>query len=460
MKKIIFALVVLLSVQFANAQVKPAATAKKAVESAQAASQDPKKAAKVATWLKLAKSYVDAYNSPKGNAMNMLGMGVGQQEVALQLAGEKPTATENIVLGGEPCIKEVYATRDYVYNSKGQFVTIIVTKPVVEDALAGALEAYKKAYEVDVKKSKVKDITEGIASISSSYLDEGMTAYMLGDNATASKYFGLAAEASLVEPYNQLNAEALYNAGYTALASGNVEQAKYYYEKCLEHNYYYENGEVFAKLGEIYTNLEQPEKACEILEQGFMKYPQSQSILIGLINYYLQSKQDTGRLFELISAAKANEPNNASLYYVEGNIYNELRQAVDANEDGAEAKKQDLLEKAVAAYDECVKINPEYEFGYIGKGVMFYNLAIEIQEVAANEMDNAKYEALVVKMEDALLNSLKPFESAYNMSKDDSLKLNIAEYLKNIYYRFYSKGAEYEEGYNKYNQIVKSGQVK
>ena len=107
-----------------------------------------------------------------------------------------------------------------------------------------------------------------------------------------------------------------------------------------------------------------------------------------------------------------------------------------------------------------MKINPEYEFGYIGKGVMYYNVAIEIQDAAANEMDNAKYEALVAKMEEALLNSLKPFESAFNMSKDDSLKLNIAEYLKNIYYRFYSKGAEYEEGYNKYNQIVKSGQVK
>ena len=56
MKKIILALVVLLSVQFANAQVKPAAAAKKAVESAEAASQDPKKAPKVATWLKLAKA--------------------------------------------------------------------------------------------------------------------------------------------------------------------------------------------------------------------------------------------------------------------------------------------------------------------------------------------------------------------------------------------------------------------
>ena len=62
MKKIIIALAVLLSVQFANAQVKPAATAKKAVESAELASQDPKKAPKVATWLNLAKAYMGAYS--------------------------------------------------------------------------------------------------------------------------------------------------------------------------------------------------------------------------------------------------------------------------------------------------------------------------------------------------------------------------------------------------------------
>ena len=338
-------------------------------------------------------------------------------------------------------------------------MTIIVTKPVVENALAGALEAYKEAYKVDVKQSKVKDIAEGIAAISNSYLEDGMTAYMLGDNATASKYFGLAAEASLVEPYSNLNTEALYNAGYTALAAGDVNQAKYYYEMCLAHNYYYENGEVFSKLGEIYTNLEQPEKACEILEQGFMKYPQSQSILIGLINYYLQSKKDTGRLFELIAAAKANEPNNASLYYVEGNIYNELRQAVAADEEGAEAKKKEYFDSAIKAYEECVKVNPEFEFGYIGKGIQYYNYAVELQDKASNEFNQAKYEALLAQMEEALLNALAPFEQAYNVSKDNSLKVNVAEYLKNINYRFYSKGAEYEAAYNKYNEIVKSGQA-
>ena len=460
MKKIIFALVVLLSVQFANAQVKPAATAKKAVESAQIASQDPKKAAKVATWLKLAKAYMDAYNSPKGNAMNLLGMGVTQQEVNLTLAGEKPVTVEQAVVGGEPCTKEVYETRDYIYNKNGHFICINVTKPLYEDALGEALKAYVKAYEVDVNKSKEKDIIEGIAQITNDYYEEGMTAYMFGDNALACKYFGKSAEASLTAPYNTVKTDALYNAGFTALAGKDVELAKQYFEKCVANNFFYENGEVFAKLGEIYSALEQPEKTREVLEQGFIKFPQSQSILIGLINYYLQSKQDTGRLFELISAAKANEPNNASLYYVEGNIYNELRQAVKADEEGADAKKEELLAKAVEAYDACVKINPNYEFGYIGKGVMFYNVAIDIQNAAANEMDNAKYEALVVKMENALLGALEPFEKAYNMSKDDSLRVNIAEYLKNIYYRFYSKGADYEAGYNKYNEVVKTGQPK
>ena len=43
------------------------------------------------------------------------------------------------------------------------------------------------------------------------------------------------------------------------------------------------------------------------------------------------------------------------------------------------------------------------------------------------------------------------------MSKDDALKVNIAEYLKNIYYRFSSDGPEYEAGYKKYNEVVKSG---
>ena len=60
MKRILLALAVFASLQVANAQVKSAADAKKAVESAQAAANNEKKALKPATWFKLGDEYVKA----------------------------------------------------------------------------------------------------------------------------------------------------------------------------------------------------------------------------------------------------------------------------------------------------------------------------------------------------------------------------------------------------------------
>ena len=439
MKRILIALAVLLSVQVADAQTKSPEAAKKAVESAEAASKDAKKAAKVATWTKLASAYMDAYNAPAGNAW----LGASKQELQLLMGNDKPVSTENVTVGTDQLIKEVYSNKEFYFSPSGQLVIINVTKPVVENALAGALEAYKKAYEVDVKKSKVKDITEGLAAIAQKYLDEGMNSYTFGNLAEASDLFEKAAEASATAPLSKVDTTALYNAGYTAWAAKNYERAKGLFEKCLEVGYYYEGGEVYAKLGDVYTNLGDAKKGAETLEQGFVKFPQSQSILIGLINYYISSGENADRLFTLINEAKKNEPNNASLYYVEGNIYKELKD----------------YENAVKSYMQCADINPEYEFGYIGAGILYYELAVELQEKAQNEFDDKKYNALLEEFEQTLKNAIDPFEKAYTVSKDSGLKVNIAEYLKNIYYRFSSVSPEYEAAYKKYDEVVKTGQA-
>ena len=447
MKKIFIALALMLALQVADAQVKTPEAAKKALDAAANASQDAKKATKVATWLKLATSYMDAYNAPAGAAW----LGASKQELQLIMANEKPLSVETVSLAGDVFNKEVYANKDLYFTQAGQLIMIDVTKPVVEGALEGARAAYAKAYEVDLKKSKLKDIVAGLENVSKKYYDEGMNAYTLGDYAKASSLFGQAAEAAATEPLAKVDTTALYNAGFTSWMVKDFEAAKVYFEKCLAAEYYYEGGEVFAKLSDVYANLGEKEASRDILETGFTKFPQSQSILIGLINYYLTNNEDPNRLFELISLAKVNEPNNASLYYVEGNIYNELRQADPE-------KAEEYIAKAIAAYDQCAVINPEYEFGNIGKGIMYYNIAIELQEKAANELDDAKWVQLNKQFSEALKNALAPFEAAYNMSKDASLKVNIAEYLKNIYYRFSSDSDEYMEGYKKYNEVVKTGQ--
>jgi tetratricopeptide (TPR) repeat protein len=188
MKRIFLALAVLLTVQLADAQVKTPEAAKKAVEAAEAAAKDAKKATKVATWLKLATSYMDAYNAPKGAAW----VGASKQELQLVMGSEKPTASETVTLGGDTCVKEVYADKELYFNEGGQLVLINVTNPVYADALAKACEAYAKAYEVDAKKSKVKDITAGLELIANNYLDDAMSSYMFGEYAEASDLFGKA----------------------------------------------------------------------------------------------------------------------------------------------------------------------------------------------------------------------------------------------------------------------------
>ena len=445
MKRILMALAVLLAVQVADAQVKTPEAVKKALSAAEAASQDAKKATKVATWLKLATTYMDAYNAPQGAAW----LGATKTELQLVMGNEKPVSVETVTLGGESYTKEVYADKDFYYNANGQLVMINVTKPILPDALEGARAAYEKAAEVDVKNSKLKDINAGLEGIAKKYLDEGMNQYTLGDYAGASVLFEKSAAAAATKPLAKVDTTALYNAGFTAWMVKEYPRAKNLFEKCLEVGYYYEGGEVFAKLADIYTNLGEKAASRDILEQGFQKFPQSQSILIGLINYYLTNNEDPNRLFELISLAKKNEPNNASLYYVEGNIYVELRKADPE-------KGDEYIAKAVEAYDACSGIDPNYEFGYIGKGIMYYNLAIELQEKAAAELDDAKWVKLNKQFAEALKNALEPFEKAYNTSKDDGIRVNVAEYLKNIYYRFYSDGPEFEAGYNKYNEVVKT----
>ena len=434
MKKVFIALALLASVTFANAQnVKSENAAKAALEAAQAAANNAKKATKVATWLKLASSYMDAYNAPMGNGW----IGAQAQELQLVMGGQRPTSEENVVIGGTNYLKKAYASSDYYFNEAGQLAMIKVTKPIVDNALGKALDAYKNAYKNDPKGTKTADIVKGIEGIAEKYVQEAYDAYTFGDFAKASQLFEDAYNAGKTAPANKSDDESLYNAGFAAWAGQDLNRAKSFFQKCLDNKYYGDDGDVYAKLAEITDKLGDKEAGKNILEQGFAAFPSSQAILIGLINYYVSSGQETDRLFSLLDNAKKNEPDNASLYYVEGNINKELGK----------------IDEAIAAYRKCAEINPNYEYGYIGEGLLLYNQAFDIQEEAQAELDDAKYMALVEKFDATLKGCIAPFEKAIEVTKDETLKPSIAEYLKNACYRFREEG-DYGAKYEKYSAMV------
>ena len=395
MKRILIALAVLASVQVAGAQ--NIETAKKNLEAAKAACENVKKAAKVATWINLGNKFIDAYNAPIGNAW----VGADVTSLTLAMGNDKPVSTENVVLNGTT-----------------------YTKQVCKD-----------------KATKLKDIANGIKSVSEKYVTDAYSAYSLGNIESARDLFVAAYNASLTQPYAVADTSALYNAAFTSWSIGDNADAKDYFEKCISLNYF-EDGEVYTKLADVMSKLDTTaagKKAMKsVLEEGFSKFPSNQGILIGLINYYITSGEDTDRLFSLLDDAKKNEPGNASLYYVEGNIYLQLGNA----------------EKAKEAYRKCSEINPEYEWGYIGEGMMYYDQAIEIQDKAQSELDDAKYMELVKEFEVVLKNCLAPFEKAFEITKDESIKMTVAEYLKNANYRFSSQDPSYKEAYDKYNAYL------
>ena len=430
MKKILLALAMFAAIQVADAQVKSAADVKKSVEAAEAATQNVKKAVKTATWLKLGQEYVKAYEAPTGNILP----GSNKTELTLMMGSEKPVSSEEVTVNNEKYTKDVYADKNLYFNQNGQLVIIEVTKPVYEDALERAVKAYQKAYELDEKHAKDKDVAAAFDLISQKYVSEAFNKYTFGDVATASKLFEKAADVEALAPLSKIDTSVIYNAGFTAMAAKDNERALKFFKRCYDLGYYYEGGEVFARLAEVDTL-----NTKKYLEEGFSKFPQSQSILIGLINYYLKNNEDPETLFGLLDKAKANEPNNASLFYVEGNIRAQLGQ----------------IDKAVVAYEECAKINPEYEYGFIGEGTMFYNRAIELQTKAQEEIDDAKYMALVKEFEESLKSCIAPFEKAFEITKDANIKAGIASYLKNAFYRFREESAENQTKYEKYAEIAK-----
>ena len=428
MKRILFALALIASIQVASAQVKPEA-ARKALAAAEEAAQNVKKNTKAAVWQKLGEAYVNAYEAPTGGV---------QPGWPRNLVTEKPVSQEAVEVGGEQMTKLVFADKNIYVNGAGNVALVEVTRPIAEGALDKAVEAYTKAYAMDNKLGKT--VAAALEKISQNYQNEALNAYTFGDYSAASKGFEKAAEVAAIAPLSKLDTSSVYNAGFTAQMAQEYDRADKFFEQCLDKGYYGEGGDIFAKVADVRSNLGDAEGQKKALEDGFTKFPQSQSILIGLINYYLANNEDPQKLFSLLDQAKKNEPNNASLYYVEGNIHSQLKE----------------YDEAVKAYEKCAEIQPGYEYGYIGEGIMFYNMAIDVQTKAQEELDDNKYMVLVEEFEKDLKSCIEPFEKAYEITKDDTIKTSIAEYLKQAFYRFRDADPKYMEGYEKYNAIVEA----
>ena len=431
MKKIIFALALVCSLQLAYAQ-KPDAEIQKAVDKAIAASQDAKKGAKPATWVKLAEAYMKAYANPTAN----ITPGIDKNTFGM-MNKEKPVSVSSVELGDQTFEKWELSHVDVYFNASGVLTVVDITKPSVEgDILGEAAKAYAKAFELGAKD---KDIAPKMKEIAEAYYNDGFTAYQLGNMAKASDCFKGAFEVSCTAPSTEVNNDAAYNAAFTAMQVKDYDRANAYYTKCVE-NGFFSDGNVYANLSECALAQADTVSAKNYLATGLTAYPDNAAILTNLINLYLQTNEDPAKIVELLDEAKKAMPDNPSLYYVEGNIYTGIKD----------------YEKAIAAYDKGLEINDKYDMCYYGKA----NVALKKGEDLVDQMNALdvrewkKYDELAAQLTEVYASAIEPFEKCYEVSEIPEVKAAAADFLKRLNFQLRNTDPKYQEAYEKWNAIV------
>ncbi len=432
MKKIIISLVALAFTFQLNAQSKESAI--KSIDKAKSETTNPKKAENPASWVKLGTAYMDAYDVPTAGIYQ----GAPQTQIKLLLKDQQVLSSTQEEINGAVFSVDTYADKVLYYAENGSLTAWVVTAPVVDgNELQSSYDAFVKAVELDTKGAVEKNVSASLASIQAKYVAEGMSYYSIGKNQEASNSFEKAWEVSTNPLIGKIDSTMAYYAAVTASLSSDTERAIKLLEYCKSIDYV-EGGDVYATLADTYKAAGDTTKAKEILAEGFTAYPANQGILVALINVYLETNDSPDKVLDILKIAQANEPSNPSLYYAEGNVY----------------KKLNKFDEAVASFKKSAEIDSKYFFAPFSEGDALYSKAIDLQNRAQQELDDAKFNEMNKEMEASLESAIEPFERAFAIAEDNDLKAGCAEYLKQIYFRFRDKKPEYLTAYEKYNEFL------
>ena len=156
--------------------------------------------------------------------------------------------------------------------------------------------------------------------------------------------------------------------------------------------------------------------------------PQNIDILISLVNINLQ-KGDVAATESYINKALALDPSNKQLYYVLGTSYMD--------------KKEN--EKATAALQKAIEIDPNYNEALYQLGAHLYNLAVEKRNLTI-EMDYKDPKTAIVEKEamDLFKQALVPLEKYASQNENDKAILDIL-YKTNMKLGNIDKAQEYKK---------------
>jgi tetratricopeptide (TPR) repeat protein len=313
-----------------------------------------------------------------------------------------------------------------IYQSEDENV-----KSLSEDPLATAFESYKKALELDDKGRFSNSLKIKLTLLTNDLTNQAVDGFNNEDYEKALRSFEQILAINDMPLIKEDNPDAVdtvivYNTGLAAYNAKQYDKAIKYYKEAAEHGY---NGaRTYSLIANAYQQKKDTLGALQILQEGFEKYPEDNTVLTSMIQIYLDQNR-TEDAMKYLEMAIEQDPENATFYFAQGTLFEKL----------------DDEEKAIEAYDKAIEADPEYYNAYYNLGALYYNKGVQQIEVAnaipANE--NERYLEETKKADIWWEKALPYMEKCQELKPDDVMTL---ESLKNLYYRM--------KQMDKYNEVL------
>lgn len=300
-----------------------------------------------------------------------------------------------------------------VGKSTNPSYTVISDNPVKD-----AYNCYQKALEMDTKKRYDKEINLKYPDLSNVAVNKAVTYYDAKNYDKALELFDLILLIETSPIYvNKIDTPILYYSGITALYAKKYDKAIEYLGKVASYNY--GGGATYSNLRSAYIGKGDTASAMAMMQKANELFPNDLNVLVDMVNFYLTNGQ-AKEAFNYLNKAKEKDPKNVSFIFAEGTLY----------------EKMGKSDSAIDAYNRAIQIDSNYFNAYYNLGVIYYNKAKDIYDVAAKENDNIKYAELMNKGDENIYKSIPYLEKAH---KIDPKENTTAETLKSLYFRLQMK---------------------
>jgi tetratricopeptide (TPR) repeat protein len=432
MKRIAFSIITCFFVLLtALGQAPPAASTvsfnfeqfQKKVTKSDADLQDPKKSVAPKTWFSRGELMQTVYELNGVRKSITLGL---DGFLAKSMFGEPKSIETAELSNGTKEEKYIYEGYDLVFEN-GKLANWNQTKYIVERPLDKAYEAFLKCRELDTEGKMAKKLLEKFTELAEQYQKEGIAEYLKGTQADKTKdeslsqklyasafqNFKNAVEVNSLPVINKQDTVYMYYAGFCANLTKDYSSAIKYLE--MARSLKLEDPAMYQLLGETYLATGDSAKGVEVVKEGIASLKENGTLVIFLVNYYLR-KGESKEALDYLKLAKEQDPNNKTLYFVEGTLYDKLN-----NFDGAKA-----------AYQKAMEMDPTYFEPTFNFAALHYNRAVKMIDDAVLEKDNKIYEQKINAAYKELENVVPMMEKAAELGPNDR---SVLETLKNIYYR-------------------------